>query len=84
MRLFLVRAVAYFLIGISTVGYAVMLFSATWLYCYGTHPLCAAGWMPRTEITAVYLAFITVLLYLTRLVIRSLQEESARPRDSEL
>jgi E3 ubiquitin-protein ligase DOA10 len=84
MRLFLDQAVAYFLIGISTVGYAVMLFSATWLYCYGTHPLCSAGWMPRTEITAVYIAFITVLLYLTRLVIRSLQEESAQPRDIEL
>jgi uncharacterized membrane protein len=83
MRLFLVQAVAYFLIGISTVGYAVMLFNATWLYCYGTHSLCSAGWMLRTEITAVYLAFITVLLYLTRLAIRCLQEESARPRDSE-
>ena len=77
MRLFLIRAAAYGLSAIWTAGYALLLLSATWLYCYGTHPLCAAGWWPRTTITAAYLIVLGGVLILTRWAVRSTEQKEA-------
>jgi hypothetical protein len=66
MRSFLARAVVLFLAAALSASYVMDLIGATWLNCYGTHPLCAAGWWPRTWMTALYLAVIAGLVALVR------------------
>lgn len=78
MRLFLIRATAFLLSGLWTAAYALMLISATWLYCYGTQPSCSAGWLPRTGITAIYLGGLAAFLYLVRRVVRSYRIKEAQ------
>lgn len=85
MHLFLIRAAAYALSGLWTAAYGLMLISATWLYCYGTHPFCSAGWLPRTGITAIYLAGLAAFLCLIRWAIRScrVNAEGRRSEDDD-
>lgn len=80
MRLLLIRATAFLLSGLWTAAYGVMLIGATWLYCYGTHPFCSAGWLPRTGITAIYVSVLATFLYFVRRVVRSCQVDAAEGR----
>ncbi|VXC48209.1 hypothetical protein [Sphingomonas sp. 8AM] len=80
MRLFFIRAAAIFLSGLWTAAYAVMLIGATWLYCYGTHPFCSAGWLPRTGMTAIYVSGLAAFLYFVRRVVRSHRIEAVEGR----
>lgn len=70
MRLWFIRSTAVFLSGLWTIAYLFALYAGTYAYCFGTHPLCAEGWMPRTWITLVYLGALGCLLYLARRGVR--------------
>lgn len=80
MRTALIRIAAYVLAGLWTIAYAFLLFAETWLACYGTHPLCAAGWPPRTWITAGYLTILAGFLWLVRRAYRSAVADKGRRR----
>lgn len=81
MRPALIRTAAYTLASLWTIAYAFILYAETWVSCYGTHPLCEAGWLPRTWITAGYLAILAGFLWLVRWAHRSAVANTARRGD---
>jgi len=76
MRSGFIRGAAFFLSGVWTIAYLFALYAYTWVYCFGTHPLCAAGWMPRTWTTLVYLGVLGVFLYLVQRAAKSARRKA--------